>query len=75
MDRLWDDQGYGETRIEGHRHKRGLAVTRDTFDTDLIRIHGFVCLLQPIASGANVDMGRSRLPRNGRREGVIGDLS
>ena len=31
--------------------------------------------LQAVASRANMDMSRSRLPRNGRREGIVGDLT
>ena len=36
------DQDHRETRIECHRHQGGFAITRDTFDADLFRIHGLV---------------------------------
>ena len=36
------DEDHGESGVEGHGHQGGLAVARNTFDADMLGIHGLV---------------------------------
>ena len=57
------DEHHGEARIERHRHERRLAVARDAFDADALRVHA--------AIGLEIVERARRAPRPGSQRAPI----
>ena len=57
------DEHDRESLVVGHRHERRLAVARDAFDADLLRVHGLV--------GLEVVEAARRAPRPGAQRAPV----